>query len=160
MYTLLRRASGSTWKKKKKKNSAEPNVNTLLGLQSYDSPRYPPQKRRGNSIVAPTNTTINNFPFTYGQRRFHRCIIRFMWVVSAKVQWPSNWPSQTQPKSRKSNLFQYMVNSLDLVKFFGAVGPIYRGELLLNFIIFITCMQYYIQRSILTIAWYCRGVSN
>ena len=44
-----------------------------------------------------------------------------------------------------------MVNPLDLVKFFGAVGPIYRGELLLNFIIFITCMQYYIQRSI---AWY------
>ena len=81
-----------------------------------------------------------------------------MWVVSAKVQWPSNWPSQTQPKSRKSNLFQYMVNSLDLVKFFGAVGPIYRGELLLNFIILITCMQYYIQRSILTIAWYYRGL--
>ena len=136
------------------------DLNTLLGLQSRDSPHYPPQKRRGNSIVAPTNTTINNFPFTYGQRRFHRCIIRFVWMVSAKVQWPSNWPSQTQPKSRKSNLFQYMVNSLDLVKFFGAVGPIYRGELLLNFIIFITCMQYYIQRSILTIAWYCRGVSN
>ena len=34
-----------------------------------------------------------------------------------------------------------MVNSLDLVKFFGAVGPIYRGELLLNFINFITCMH-------------------
>ena len=57
-----------------------------------------------------------------------------MWVGSAKVQWASIWPSQTTTNSRKGNLFQYMVSSLDLVKFFGAVGPIYRGELLLNFV--------------------------
>ena len=69
--------------------------------------------------------------FTYGQRRFHRCIIRFMWVVSAKVQWASIWPPQTTTNSRKGNLFQYTVGSLDLVKFFGAICPIYRGELLL-----------------------------
>ena len=37
-----------------------------------------------------------------------------------------------------------MVGSLDLVKFFGAVCPIYRGELVLNFVTFITCMQYYL----------------
>ena len=81
--------------------------------------------------------------FTYGQRRFHRCIIRFMWVVSAKVQWASFWPPQTTTNSRKGNLFQYTVGSLDLVKFFGAICPIYRGELLLNFVTCITCMQYY-----------------
>ena len=80
---------------------------------------------------------------TYGQRRFHWCIIRFVWVVSAKVQWASIWPPQTTTNSRKGNLFQYTVGSLDLVKFFGAICPIYRGELLLNFVTCITCMQYY-----------------
>ena len=67
-----------------------------------------------------------------------------------------NGPQFGRPKPqriRERVIFfnSYMVGSLDLVKFFGATGPIYRGELLLNFIIFITCTQYYIQRSI---AWY------
>jgi len=73
-----------------------------------------------------------------------------MWVVSAKVQWASIWPPQTTTNSRKGNLFQYMVGSLDLVKFFGAICPIYRGELLLNFVIVLHACST-IQRSI---AWY------
>ena len=75
-------------------------VNTLTCLQSSDSPNGNSPKGCGNSHVTPSNATTTDTIFNYGYRRFYRCIVRFLWVVGAKVPWSSNWASK-QLRNRK-----------------------------------------------------------
>ena len=80
-------------------------LNTLRGGQSHISPHYHPPKRCVTSHVTPSNATTNDTMFKYGYRRFYRCIVRFLWVVGAKVPWSSNWASKHLRNRKMVNFF-------------------------------------------------------
>ena len=80
-------------------------INTLTCLQSPRSPHGNSPKGRGNSHVTPSNATTTDTIFNYGYRRFYRCIVRFLWVVSAKVPWSSNWASKKLRNRKRVTFF-------------------------------------------------------
>ena len=142
---MIFRPSGPNWRMSQ--NHVETRIRFLRSQFSFLRCKYVQLILPADGVFIQITPPFFFVSFAVRHLAIEHCLPDFASITTSTR---SNWPSQRQPKSRKSNLFQYMVNSLDLVKFFGAVGPIYRGELLLNFIILITCMQYYIQRSI---AW-------
>ena len=100
-------------------------INTLTVLQSSRSPNGNSPKGCGNSHVTPSKATTTDTIFNYGYRRFYRCIVRFLWVVGAKVPWSSNWASKQLRNRKRVNFFNtWPVLS---TKYFGADRPICRG---------------------------------
>ena len=80
-------------------------VNTLTCVQSPRSPHGNSPKGCGNSHVTPSNATTTDTIFNYGYRRFYRCIVRFLWVVGAKVPWSSNWASKKLRNRKRVTFF-------------------------------------------------------